>query len=300
MRPNKRLLTLAAISIMALALIAATACGSDTQDAIPASGGDSGSIVANEDDHNPTTIEPQLVGSEGIPNPADLDTDEVIAVLDGVMDPADGTRLTDDELYPDGEPRPEIDPDTGIIHELLDTDTQTGDDPLTILPVKESPTSGSIDSGGFPNPDNLVNPDNCENALPRPEEPFELQTRTATDSAMVGNPAITAMCIAWYTSDTNENFVSTSLITMDSEEAAMAHYEVLQSQFAEGGVEYDEQRSEHTDRLTATADLGGVGTMVIIRVGPNLVSVHNGPTSDQSEWTTDWMLDLADRLAESL
>jgi hypothetical protein len=47
----------------------------------------------------------------------------------------------------------------------------------------------------------LLNPDSWEGVLSPAEYPFELETRTATDSAKSDNPAINTMCLAIYSSD---------------------------------------------------------------------------------------------------
>ncbi len=90
------------MSIMAFALVAAIACGSDTDVALPASGG--GDVNPNvETERDPTNIDPELSGSMGLPAPGAENTDEMIVMLDGALDPADGeTRLNDDELYVEG------------------------------------------------------------------------------------------------------------------------------------------------------------------------------------------------------
>ncbi len=310
---SRRLLTLAAMSIMALALIAATACGSDTQDAIPSARDDGAANTSVESDLDQTTIEPADTGSTsmGMPAPGAIGVDEMIVVLDGAMNDEDGShdgsRLADGELYVDGEPRRDVNTDdTSVIHERPDIELDpvgTSDDVPSIQPEqepKEVQDGSGLVNGGFPNPDTLINPDGCENVLAPPTEPFELKIRTATDSAKVDNPAVETMCTAWYTSDVNEHSVSVSLIVMSNEEAASAHYKLLQDQFDVGGIKFDSQRSGSQDWLTATVDQGGIGAMAVLRIGSDLVSVHSGPTSDQKEWSIEWMLEIAHSTLERL
>ncbi len=283
------------MSIMAFALVAAIACGSDTDVALPATGGGDANPHV-ETGHDPTDIEPELSGSLGLPAPGAENTDEMIVMLDGALDPADGeTRLNDDELYVEGEPRGGADPD-GVIGELLSIDNDTPNEselPIIDLVKEVADGSGLVTSG-------LVNPDTCDNALPPPHESLELRTRSTTDVAKADNPAIITMCTAWYAGPRGQNFVSIALIAMNSNEAANTHYELLRSQFSDGGVAFDEQSSRNRDWLTAIVDQGGIGAMAIVRIGSNLASVHNGPTSDQPEWNVGWMLDLADRVVEQL
>jgi len=43
-----------------------------------------------------------------------------------------------------------------------------------------------------------------------------------------------------------------------------------------------------------------MGAMVVLRMGSNLISLQNGPASELSQWSTDFMIDLADSLLERL
>jgi len=288
------------MSVMALALVAASACGSDNKSPggieHVADGDDAAGKVAAQDDHSPTTIEPTDPGTSGsigmaVPD-GDLDND-MIVVLDGAMDPADGTRLNDDELFPNGESRGGADPlDTDVIHELPELEVEPQRDPSDSVDIEVS--------DGLPLADGVINPDSCENVLAHPAEPFELKTHSATDPAKADNPNLNTMCTAWYSSDIHEHSVSIALIAMNGDEASIAHYELLQSEFDQGGIKFDEERSGDQDWLTAKIDQGGIGEMVVLRIGANLVSVHNGPTSDQKAWNAQWMLEIAHSTLERI
>ncbi len=224
----------------------------------------------------------------GMPIAGDFgaDSDMIAIGSEGVPDPADGTRLNDDELFPNGESRDGADPlDTDNINEL----------PILIgEPITDPADRDDVEiSDGLPLANGTINPDSCENVLPHAPEPFEIRTLSATDTAKVGNPDLNTMCTTWYTSDLNEHSASAALITMSTEAAAIAHYELLQSEFSQGGIKFDEERNGKQDLLTATIDQGGIGAMAVVRSGSNLISVHNGPTSDQKEWTLAWMIEIA-------
>ena len=217
---------------------------------------------------------------------SDLESDMIAIDSQGAPDPTGGTRLNDDELYPNGESRDGADP--------LDTDNINDLPILADGPQRDPADTVDIEiSDGLPLANGTINPDSCENVLPPAPEPFEIKTLSATDTAKVGNPDLNTMCTAWYTSDLNEHSASAALITMSSEEAAIAHYELVQGEFAQGGIKFEEKRSDSKDLLTAAIDQGGIGAMAIVRIGPNLISLHNGPTSDQKEWSIDWMLEIA-------
>lgn len=294
----KRSLTLAAMSLMALALIVAAGCSSETEDAKVVDNDSAPKISAQ----STVETEPEQVASLGMPAPGSEDENEMIAVLDDAGAPiADGSRDLDDvktePLFVKGEPREGSDPVTSVIRELPD-----GDEPLVRpleevsdpLPVKEVPDGSGLVSSG------MINPDSCDNVLPNPSEPLELRTRSATDTAKVDNPAINTMCMAWYVGDADQDFVSVVILAMNSDDAAVAHYAVLHGEFENGGVEIREQKGRDRDWMAAVIDQGGIGEMAIVRIGSNLVSVHNGPTSDQAEWNSRWIHDLADSVAEQL
>ncbi len=146
----------------------------------------------------------------------------------------------------------------------------------------------------------LLNPDSWEGVLSPAEYPFELEIRTATDCAKSDNPAINTMCLAIYSSDAHDSSLTVALITMNSTDAAIAHYSIPEGSLADSGVDYFEQNNRDRDLPIATLDLDGMGAMVVLRMGSNLTSLQNGPTSELSQWSTDFMIDLADSLLERL
>ncbi len=123
-------------------------------------------------------------------------------------------------------------------------------------------SSGLVNSG-------LLNPDSWEGVLSPAEYPFELETRTATDSAKSDNPAINTMCLAIYSSDAHDSSLTVALITMNSTDAAIAHYGIPEGSLADSGVDYFEQNNRDRDLPTATLDLDGMGVMVVLRMGSN-------------------------------
>lgn len=293
---NSRLLTLAAMTLMSLALIAAVACSSETEDADLVAD-DSGAKISAQ---STVETEPEQVASLGMPAPGSEDENEMIVVLDDAGAPiTDGSQDDGDPepLFVDGEPREGADPVTSTTRELPD------DGGIVVVPQQE--TSGSLpvkevsDGSGLVS-SGMINPDSCDNVLPNPPEPLELKTRSATDYAKADNPAINTMCMAWYVADPDQDFVSVAVIAMNADDAAIAHYAVVHGEFESSGVEIREQKGRDRDWMTAEINQGGIGEMAIVRIGSNLVSVHNGPTSDQPEWNGRWMLDLADSIAEQL
>lgn len=115
----------------------------------------------------------------------------------------------------------------------------------------------------------LLNPDSWEGVLSPAEYPFELETRTATDSAKSDNPAINTMCLAIYSSDAHDSSLTVALITMNSTDAAIAHYSIPEGSLADSGVDYFEQNNRDRDLPIATLDLDGMGAMVVLRMGSN-------------------------------
>ena len=114
-----------------------------------------------------------------------------------------------------------------------------------------------------------MNPDSWEGVLSPAEYPFELEIRTATDCAKSDNPAINTMCLAIYSSDAHDSSLTVALITMNSTDAAIAHYSIPEGSLADSGVDYFEQNNRDRDLPTATLDLDGMGAMVVLRMGSN-------------------------------
>jgi hypothetical protein len=291
-----RLLTVAAMSLMAIALIAAAGCSSENEDSKVVNNDSVPEIAAQ----STVETEPEQVASKGMPAPGAEGVDEMIVVLDDAGAPiADGSH--DDEkvgpLFVEGEPREGADPTTSDIRELPDSGgiaIVPQEEAEEILPVKEVQDASGLVSSGF------INPDSCDNVLPKPAAPLELKTFSATDAAKTDNPAVNTMCMAWYVGSPDEDFVSVVIVTMDSDDAAIAHYAVLRDEFENGDVEIREQKGRDRDWMAVILDQAGIGEMTIVRIGSNLVSVHNGPTSDQAEWNSRWIFDLADSVAEQL
>ena len=290
----KRFLMLTAVTVMALAITTAVACGSDTQPAAQTTVTATDTLIAPKVAAQSTSPgETEQPASLGMPAQDSEDTSEIV-VLDGAFDSDDEEDESTSRLIPvRGERRGETrlsDAEGGE----GDSDTPTDEDVPSILPVKEVPEGIGPTSSG------VLNPDSCEGVLGPAPESFELKTRSATDTASADNPAVAAMCLAYYTSDTSDSSLSVALIVMNSTEAALDHWDILQGSFADSGIEYVEERGPDRDLITATLDVDGMGTMIALRIGSNLVSIHNGPTSELSLWQEDLMIELAHSLLERL
>jgi len=290
------------MSLIVIALIAVAGCSSVKEDSKTT--GDTSiqnDSVPKMAAQSTVETEPEQVASLGMPAPGSDDENEMIVVLGDAGAPiADGSKNDDDveigPLFVEGEPREGADPVTSVIRQLPDGGIAVVPQQETSgpLPVKEVQDASGLVSSGF------INPDSCDNVLPQPTAPLVLRTRSATDAAKVDNPAINTMCMAWYVDNPDEDFVSVVILRMNSDDAAIAHYAVLHGEFENGGMEIREQKGRSRDWMAVVINQGGIGEMAIVRIGSNLVSVHNGPTSDQSELGSRWIFDLADSVAEQL
>jgi len=189
-----------------------------------------------------------------MPVPGSENENEMIVVLDDAGAPiADGSKDNGkiEPLFVEGEPREGADPVSSEIRELPDgggiavVPQEETSDPL---PVKEVPDGSGLASSGF------INPDSCDNVLPKPAEPLELRTRCATDTAKADNPAINTMCMAWYVGSPDEDFVSVVILVMNSDDAAIAHYAVLHGEFENSGEEIREQNGRDRDWMAVVFD----------------------------------------------
>jgi hypothetical protein len=197
----KRFLML--ITVMALAITAAVACGSDTQPAAQTTDTATDTLIAPKVAAQSTIpSETEQPASPGMPVQGAEDTSEIV-VLDGAFDTDDEEDESTSRLVPvSGERRDGADPDNVVVRELPDGDgdSAVGDEDVpSILPVKEVPDGSGLVSGG------VLNPDSCEGVLGPAPESFVLKTRTATDTTSADNPVITAMCLAYYSSDTSSD-----------------------------------------------------------------------------------------------
>ena len=267
---TKLLFMLATVAVMALGLVAAAGCASETDEAQVVSD-DTGARPTGQSTDT-TLTEPQQSASLSVPAPGFEGVPEMIV--------ADGTG----DGYGDSTGAPVAE---GPVIE-----------PIAVAPrstvVPGGPNAGRIITG------TPINPDTCEGVLDPAPESFELETRSASEAAMADNPAILSMCTATYSSATGENFLSVTVVTMNSADAAADHYDIVQSSVAGSGAPFDEKRTGESDFLTVIADQGGIGTIIVLRIGRNMVQVHNGPSSEQSPWQTDLMIELADSVIERL
>ena len=152
----KRFLMLAAVTVMALAITAAVACGSDTQPAAQTTVTATDTLIPPKVATQSTSPgETEQPASLGMPVQGSEDTSEIV-VLDGAFDTDDEEDENTSRLVPvrgerrDGTRLNDAEGGEG------DSDTPTDEDVPSILPVKEVPDGSGLVSGG------VLNPDSCE------------------------------------------------------------------------------------------------------------------------------------------
>ena len=145
----------------------------------------------------------------------------------------------------------------------------------------------------------------CAGVLGPASDGITLTTRDATSPASADNPAVESMCMAtWEKSEVGGEFLTASVVTFTTNEAAAAHFKFTSSEFEEGLQTEGLQAVDGTvgsgpEILGAEINQGGIGSMVISRDHRVLVSVHSGPeTTSETAWNVDFLMETAASIIE--
>ncbi len=134
-----------------------------------------------------------------------------------------------------------------------------------------------------------IDPDTCEGVLGNAVGAHSRKTRSFTSTVQSSDQQIEAMCSATYeTQKPGDPFLTAALIKFDSDEPAIARYEMIK----EGWVINDMPISEINnadeallDRVSVLIDSDGMGRIVALRKKNWLLTISIGPTTDVSPWT---------------
>jgi hypothetical protein len=131
----------------------------------------------------------------------------------------------------------------------------------------------------------------CDGVLATPPFTHGLTLRSLTATAQDSDQRIDAMCSAMYgTSAPGDPFLAVALIMFDADEAAIEHYELLESVFVASDAlmsEVDSADENLIDRVSALIDRDGIGRTTVLRQNNYVLTVSIGPTTSESLWTTD-------------
>jgi len=142
----------------------------------------------------------------------------------------------------------------------------------------------------------------CAGVLQRPGLGVDLNTRSVTAAVQAGTTGLASACTANY-SPTNGNgpSLTVGLFNFTSTTFATAHMGIVNRDMAASGLAVSPSSEGDRTELFIFADLGGIGQMIIIKLGTVVASVHNGPTATEAAvWPSDVLrataIDLAQRL----
>jgi hypothetical protein len=134
----------------------------------------------------------------------------------------------------------------------------------------------------------VIDPDSCAGVLTPIEGDLKLFTDSLTSTVNTSKPQIKSMCSAMYdTSLPGSEFLSVLLIRLESDDAAVEHYELMKSPYTETGAEISEINNADDnliDQISALIDSNGVGQITVMRQRSWIVSVTTGPSMAESLW----------------
>ena len=156
-------------------------------------------------------------------------------------------------------------------------------EPISSIPLATS-EAGVAALSGAP-----LDPDSCEGVLGSPPDTHTLKTRSLTRTVQSSEQQIESMCSATYeTSTVGDPFLSAALIRFDSDEPAIARYEMIKEGFVVNNLPISELNSADEDLLdhvSVLIDSDGMGRVIALRKNNWLVTISIGPTTDVSLWT---------------
>ena len=156
-------------------------------------------------------------------------------------------------------------------------------------PVFSGPGSTSA-AGAAALSSEAIDPATCEGVLGRPPGTHTLELQSLTETGQGGNQQIDAMCAAVFDTTTpGDPFLTVALIRFDSDEPAIAHYDLLKRVFLDQGYPISEVNSTDerlSDRVSALIDNDGIGRTTVLRQNKWVLTISVGPTIAESLWTT--------------
>ncbi len=134
-----------------------------------------------------------------------------------------------------------------------------------------------------------INPDTCEGVLGNAVGAHSRQTRSFTSTVQSSEQQIEAMCpVSYETQIPGDPFLTAALIKFDSDEPAIARYEMIKEGFVINDMPVSELNSADEallDRVSVLIDRDGMGRIVALRKKNWLLTISIGPTTDVSPWT---------------
>ena len=133
-----------------------------------------------------------------------------------------------------------------------------------------------------------IDPLTCAGVLEPAAGDLSLETQSLTDTVKDSQPQVTSMCSAIYeTAEVGREFLTIALLQFDSDDSAVAHYELMKSTFIAGGVPISEINSADEgliDQVSGLMNRDGIWRTDVMRQREWLLSITVGPTMAESPW----------------
>ena len=163
----------------------------------------------------------------------------------------------------------------------------------------------SSDSGGAPEPIldpvavtteagskavsvGAIDPLTCDGVLEPPTGDLSLEMQSLTDGIQDSQPQVVSMCSAIYEKDeVGGEFLTIALMQFDSDDSAVAHYELMKGTFIASGVAISEINSADEgsiDQVSGIMNRDGIWRTDVMRQREWLLSITAGPTMAESPW----------------
>lgn len=133
-----------------------------------------------------------------------------------------------------------------------------------------------------------IDPLTCVGVLEPASGDLSLETQSLTDGVQESQPQVVSMCSAIYeTGEVDGEFLAIALMQFDSDDSAVAHYELMKGAFVASGAALSEINSADegsVDQVSGLMDRDGIGRTNVLRQREWLVSISVGPTMAESSW----------------
>ncbi len=165
---------------------------------------------------------------------------------------------------------------------VISTDTGGPSDPVSSVPITNSPEGLAAVGAGF------VDADTCAGVLGTAPSDQALEVRSLTSTVAVPGRDIDAMCSASFESSIpGDHFLTTTVILFSSDQAAIDRYEMIKDGFVIQNLpiyELNNASSDLIDQVGALINRDGMGRVATLRKKSWVVTVSAGPSTDAMPW----------------
>lgn len=166
--------------------------------------------------------------------------------------------------------------------------SESGDAPEPVLSGVPAGVPATTEAGVAALSNASIDPNTCAGVLGDATGTHSRQTQSLTSTVQSSEQQIEAMCTASYeTQIPGDPFLIATLIKFDSDDPAIARYEMIKEGFVVNDMPISEVKSAAeglTDRLSVLIDGDGMGRISTFRKKNWSLTISVGPTTDASPW----------------